>query len=73
MLCHTIISTQVPTFDRAEYDKVLANEEWTFEETKLLCDLCKDFDTRFVIVHDRYVARCEELTAVPANVRYVVA
>ena len=53
----------MPTFDRAEYDKVLANDEWTYEETKLLCDLCKDFDTRFVIVQDRYAAQCEELAA----------
>src|SRR5690606_30810154 len=28
--------------------------DWTLEETKFLWDLCKLYDLRFIVIHDRY-------------------
>lgn len=32
----------------------LKSDDWTKEETDHLLDLCKRFDLRFIIIHDRY-------------------
>jgi DNA methyltransferase 1-associated protein 1 len=39
-----------------EYEKYLTDLDltWTKEETDYLWDLCKQFDLRFIVIHDRY-------------------
>jgi DNA methyltransferase 1-associated protein 1 len=45
---------QVPQFDRTDYEEALTDARWTYEETRYLFDLCRDYDLRWVVVHDRY-------------------
>jgi DNA methyltransferase 1-associated protein 1 len=44
----------IPSYNDAEYAQCLNSETWTREETDHLLDLCKRFDLRFIIVHDRW-------------------
>lgn len=45
---------QVPVYSEQEYQIHLHDDGWTKAETDHLFDLCKRFDLRFVVVHDRY-------------------
>eukprot|EP00045_Choanoeca_perplexa_P014304 m.167500 g.167500 ORF g.167500 m.167500 type:complete len:400 (+) comp16639_c0_seq2:113-1312(+) len=45
----------LPTFTTAAYLRCLTTKNWTERETRLLFDLCRRFDRRFIIVHDRYM------------------
>ncbi|KAL5021544.1 hypothetical protein ScPMuIL_000699 [Solemya velum] len=44
----------VPTYSDLEYQQHLHDDNWTRQETDHLFDLCKRFDTRFIILHDRW-------------------
>jgi len=44
----------VVTYTDEEYEAHLKDTEWTKEETDYLMDLCRRFDLRFFIIHDRY-------------------
>ncbi|XP_065343283.1 DNA methyltransferase 1-associated protein 1 [Cloeon dipterum] len=44
----------VPTYTDAEYQQHLNVDSWTKEETDSLFDLCRRFDLRFVVIHDRW-------------------
>ncbi|ESO12570.1 hypothetical protein HELRODRAFT_62417 [Helobdella robusta] len=44
----------VPTYSDLEYQQHLHSDAWTRQETDHLFSLCKRFDLRFVIVHDRW-------------------
>lgn len=44
----------IPTYSDEEYTKSLSEPGWSKEETDHLFDLCKSFDLRFIIVHDRF-------------------
>ncbi|OAF66074.1 ESA1-associated factor 2 [Intoshia linei] len=41
-------------YNDVEYEKLPIDKSWTKEETDYLFKLCKNFDNRFIIVHDRY-------------------
>lgn len=45
---------QVPVYSEQEYQMHLHDDGWTKAETDHLFDLCKRFDLRFIVVHDRY-------------------
>lgn len=45
---------EVPSFTKEEYDKILTHDDWTFEETRYLFELCQEYDLRWVVIHDRY-------------------
>uniref|UniRef100_A0A4W4GWF8 DNA methyltransferase 1-associated protein 1 n=1 Tax=Electrophorus electricus TaxID=8005 RepID=A0A4W4GWF8_ELEEL len=47
-------TVQVPVYSEQEYQMYLHDDGWTKAETDHLFDLCKRFDLRFVVVHDRY-------------------
>lgn len=47
-------TVQVPVYSEQEYQVHLHDDGWTKAETDHLFDLCKRFDLRFVVVHDRY-------------------
>ncbi|XP_061636012.1 DNA methyltransferase 1-associated protein 1 isoform X2 [Phyllopteryx taeniolatus] len=47
-------TVQVPVYSEQEYQLHLHDDSWTKAETDHLFDLCKRFDLRFVVVHDRY-------------------
>lgn len=41
-------------FTQEEYDRLLQDDDWTYEETKYLFQLCEDYELRWIVVHDRY-------------------
>uniref|UniRef100_A0A667WGQ6 DNA methyltransferase 1-associated protein 1 n=1 Tax=Myripristis murdjan TaxID=586833 RepID=A0A667WGQ6_9TELE len=47
-------AVQVPVYSEQEYQMYLHDDGWTKAETDHLFDLCKRFDLRFIVVHDRY-------------------
>ncbi|XP_033821727.1 DNA methyltransferase 1-associated protein 1 isoform X1 [Periophthalmus magnuspinnatus] len=47
-------TVQVPVYSEQEYQLHLHDDGWTKAETDHLFDLCKRFDLRFIVVHDRY-------------------
>ncbi|CAI5438656.1 unnamed protein product [Caenorhabditis angaria] len=44
----------IPTYTDEEYDNMLTCNKWSREETDYLFDVCRKFDIRWPIVHDRY-------------------
>jgi len=42
-----------PTYSKDELNKH-KTDNWSVEETEYMMDLCKRFDCRFILVHDRY-------------------
>ncbi|KAL6728928.1 hypothetical protein Aduo_000030 [Ancylostoma duodenale] len=44
----------IPDFTDEEYEKYFKVSKWTLEETRHLFDVCRRFDIRWPIVHDRY-------------------
>ncbi|XGW22402.1 hypothetical protein V3C99_004990 [Haemonchus contortus] len=44
----------IPDFTDEEYEKYFKVDKWTLEETRHLFDVCRRFDIRWPIVHDRY-------------------
>ncbi|ORY75732.1 hypothetical protein BCR37DRAFT_170069 [Protomyces lactucae-debilis] len=44
----------VAQYSSEEYATFLERPDWTREETDVLMDLCKQWDCRFVVVHDRW-------------------
>ncbi|CAI4230911.1 unnamed protein product [Auanema sp. JU1783] len=44
----------IPKYTDEEYEKHLKSTKWTKDETDYLFDVCRRFDIRWVIVHDRY-------------------
>lgn len=44
----------MPVYSEQEYQVHLHDDGWTKAETDHLFDLCKRFDLRFIVVHDRY-------------------
>ncbi|XP_063408622.1 DNA methyltransferase 1-associated protein 1-like [Mytilus trossulus] len=47
-------AVDTPTYSDLEYQQHLHDDNWTRQETDHLFDLCKKFDLRFVIMHDRW-------------------
>lgn len=47
-------AVDIPTFSDLEYQQHLHDDKWTRQETEHLFDLCKRFEIRFIIVHDRW-------------------
>ena len=43
-----------PSYTSVEYAQYLNDSSWSEEETAHLMDLCNQFDTRFIIIQDRY-------------------
>lgn len=41
-------------YTNIEYEQYLKDEAWTREETDYLFELCKTYDLRFFIIHDRW-------------------
>lgn len=44
----------IPTYTNTEYTQHLVTSGWTKAETDHLFDLCRRFDLRFIVVHDRW-------------------
>jgi DNA methyltransferase 1-associated protein 1 len=55
---------QTVDFSDEEYNSHLKELDpgWTLEETKYLWELCKQFDLRFIVIHDRYEFPCSGQT-----------
>ena len=45
---------EVPTYSDLEYQQNLHDDSWTRQETDYLLELCRKFDLRFVVIHDRW-------------------
>jgi DNA methyltransferase 1-associated protein 1 len=61
----------VPTYTDAEYQTHLTAEGWSKQDTDHLFDLCRRFDLRFVIIHDRWDrSRFTERTVEDLKQRY---
>ncbi|CAG2100680.1 unnamed protein product [Medioppia subpectinata] len=45
---------EMPSYSDSEYQQLLSCDLWTKSETDHLFDLCRRFDQRFVIIHDRW-------------------
>ena len=48
------IKPDIPTYDDAQYDEHLKDDDWSRGETDYLMDLCRDFDVRWIVIADRY-------------------
>jgi DNA methyltransferase 1-associated protein 1 len=44
----------IPNYTDDDYTAVLQEPNWTKEETDHLFELCRQFDLRFIVIHDRY-------------------
>jgi DNA methyltransferase 1-associated protein 1 len=44
----------VPTYTDAEYEQYLQDKDWTRTETDVLFELCRKFELKFLIIHDRW-------------------
>ncbi|XP_003425537.1 DNA methyltransferase 1-associated protein 1 [Nasonia vitripennis] len=44
----------IPTYTNTEYTQHLVTSGWTRAETDHLFDLCRRFDLRFIVIHDRW-------------------
>ncbi|KAI9297615.1 hypothetical protein K502DRAFT_328110 [Neoconidiobolus thromboides FSU 785] len=44
----------LPKLSLELYESYFKDPDWTFEECKYLMELCKKFDCRFLVIHDRY-------------------
>ena len=47
-------SVDIPTFSDVEYHQHLHDDNWSRPETDHLLELCKRFDLRFIVIHDRW-------------------
>ncbi|XP_069088959.1 DNA methyltransferase 1-associated protein 1 isoform X1 [Pleurodeles waltl] len=47
-------TVQIPVYSEQEYQLYLHDDGWTKAETDHLFDLCRRFDLRFIVIHDRY-------------------
>jgi len=47
-------SVDVPVYSDLEYQQHLLGENWSKQETDALFELCKRFDCRFIVIHDRW-------------------
>ena len=47
-------TVSVPEYTDEEYEMIGKDPDWTKEETDYLFAMCRDFDLRFIIIHDRY-------------------
>lgn len=42
------------TYTDSEYEQYLQDNNWTRTETDVLFDLCRKFELKFLIIHDRW-------------------
>ena len=42
--------SRVPDYKRDDYLRLLADDDWSEEETNCLFELCRQFDLRFIVV-----------------------
>ncbi|CAL1538481.1 unnamed protein product [Lymnaea stagnalis] len=47
-------TVDMPVYSDLEYQQHLHDDNWSRQETDHLFDLCKRFDVRFIVVHDRW-------------------
>ncbi|XP_048757719.2 DNA methyltransferase 1-associated protein 1-like isoform X1 [Ostrea edulis] len=47
-------AVDIPVYSDLEYQQHLHDDNWTRQETDFLFDLCKRFDLRFILIHDRW-------------------
>ncbi|XP_054162872.1 DNA methyltransferase 1-associated protein 1-like [Oppia nitens] len=47
-------SIEIPGYNDSEYQQLLTCDGWSKTETDHLFDLCRRFDLRFIIIHDRW-------------------
>uniref|UniRef100_T1JA74 DNA methyltransferase 1-associated protein 1 n=1 Tax=Strigamia maritima TaxID=126957 RepID=T1JA74_STRMM len=47
-------TVQVPSYTETDYQQYLHVDGWTRAETDHLFDLCRRFDLRFIVIHDRW-------------------
>lgn len=45
---------QIPSYTDSEYQQHLHLDSWTRAETDHLMDMCRRFDLRFIVIHDRW-------------------
>lgn len=48
------VKIPIPVYTDEQYEKNFVSEDWTKEETDYLMEVCRDYDTRWIIVTDRY-------------------
>jgi hypothetical protein len=58
--------SRVPEYKRDDYLRLLADDNWSEEETTGLFELCRQFDLRFIVVHDHFKRRFPAGTGTPA-------
>ena len=47
-------AVDIPVYSDLEFQQHLHDENWSRQETDYLFELCKRFDLRFIIIHDRW-------------------
>lgn len=47
-------AVQIPSYSDGEYAQLLLSDSWSRQETDHLFELCRRFDLRFMIIHDRW-------------------
>lgn len=47
-------AVNVPIYSELEYQQHLHDENWSRPETEYLLELCRRFDLRFIVIHDRW-------------------
>ncbi|RHZ60859.1 hypothetical protein Glove_350g176 [Diversispora epigaea] len=63
-------SVDILEYTDEEYQKYLADKDWTREETDYLFSLCKKYDLRFMVILDRYEYQNKERTMEDLKDRY---
>jgi len=58
--------SRVPDYKRDDYLRLLADDDWSEEETNCLFELCRQFDLRFIVVHDHFKRKFPPGTGTPA-------
>lgn len=48
------VKADIPTYTDSQYELLLRASDWSREETDYLFTLCRDYDLRFPVIHDRY-------------------
>ncbi|CAG8523086.1 12253_t:CDS:10 [Funneliformis caledonium] len=61
---------EIEEYTDEEYEKYLKDRDWSREETDYLFDLCRKYDIRWTVIHDRYDWKDKDRTMEDLRDRY---
>ncbi|KAJ9079859.1 swr complex subunit [Entomophthora muscae] len=64
------VQLNIPSFTDEIYEKHLISDDWSLEDTRQLFDLCRKFDLRFLVVHDRFLSSDKPRTVEDLKARF---